>query len=457
MVEGRESVADELRSVASGLPSGGEDRPGQIEMAEAVAKAMTGRRNLVVQAGTGTGKSLAYLVPALHAGRRVVVATATKALQDQLATKDLPFLASRRPEGSFSFAVLKGRSNYLCRQRVSEAGLGAPVAVAQSLTGETETGSPKLADQIRRLATWGETSPTGDRSELDFEPDPRAWSAVSVGVRECPGAFRCPSGNACFTEQARARAAAADVVVVNMHLYASHVASGGAVLPEHDVLIVDEAHELEDVMTEGLGVELTPGRMRLLAQTARGLVDNSDQPATDDLSETAEWFDSSVRDFAGRARRSGHGPRRHSHENRRPPRPGSRGAAPSRARSARPPGRGRRHHGEAGARDTGGLASDRGRPDDRRRQIRPRRLGRDLGSIGPVRRAEAGAGRHRTGSRRAALAERHGDPDLGDDPAARPDPSRTPRRVDRSPRRRKPVSLLRELRPLLRNRAPGPP
>jgi ATP-dependent DNA helicase DinG len=270
-------------------------------MAEAVAKAIAEHRNLVVQAGTGTGKSLAYLVPALHAGRRVVVATATKALQDQLATKDLPFLASRRPEGSFTYAVLKGRSNYLCRQRVSEAGLGAPVAVAQSLTGETETsGSPRLAEQIRLLAAWGETSPTGDRSELDFEPDPKAWAAVSVGVRECPGAFRCPSGTACFTEQARAKAATADIVVVNTHLYASHVASGGAVLPEHDIVVVDEAHELEDVMTEGLGVELTPGRMRLLAQTARGLVDNSDHTATDELADTAEWFDSSVRDLAGK-------------------------------------------------------------------------------------------------------------------------------------------------------------
>ena len=132
------SVSEQLEEVASALPRGGEKRPGQLAMAEAVAKALAERRNLVVQAGTGTGKSLAYLLPAVRAGRRVVVATATKALQDQLANKDLPFLASIRPPGSFSYAVLKGRSNYLCRQRTYETGFGsekrsAAAPVIQSL------------------------------------------------------------------------------------------------------------------------------------------------------------------------------------------------------------------------------------------------------------------------------------------------------------------------------------
>ncbi len=300
-------------------------------MAEAVANAISNRRHLVVQAGTGTGKSLAYLLPVIRAGRPVVVATATKALQDQLATKDLPFLAGLSP-GLFSFAVLKGRSNYLCRQRAAETGLGTknpgtPVVqsfdmatdkngdaatddvdksevegttdgTAGTLSSESGSGTG-LAQQIRRLAAWGEKSPTGDRAELDFEPDPRAWAAVSVGPRECPGAYRCPSGAACFTEQARARAAAADIVVVNIHLYATHVASGGVVLPEHDVVIFDEAHELEDVMTAGLGVELTPGRVRAVAQAARGLVEREGTAAIDALFEGADRLEAVMRPLAG--------------------------------------------------------------------------------------------------------------------------------------------------------------
>lgn len=306
-------------------------------MAEAVARAIATRRHLVVQAGTGTGKSLAYLVPVIRGGRPVVVATATKALQDQLATKDLPFLAGLAP-GSFSFAVLKGRSNYLCRQRISETGLGSkspgtPVVQTFDMTvagngdahtadagahtadaraeqtGAAGTASSDngtegdfgtgLAQQIRRLAAWGDQSPTGDRAELDFEPDPRAWSAVSVGPRECPGAYRCPSSAVCFTEQARARAAAADIVVVNTHLYATHVASGGAVLPEHDVVIFDEAHELEDVMTAGLGVELTPGRVRATAQTARGLLQREGASAVDALFDAADSLEEAMRPLAG--------------------------------------------------------------------------------------------------------------------------------------------------------------
>ena len=122
---------------------------------------------------------------------------------------------------------------------------------------------------------------------------------MSVGPRECPGAYRCPSGAACFTEQARARAAAADIVVVNTHLYATHVASGGVVLPEHDVVIFDEAHELEDVMTSGLGVELSAGRVRAVAQTARGLVEREGTAAVDALFEAADRFEAVIRPLAG--------------------------------------------------------------------------------------------------------------------------------------------------------------
>ena len=180
--------------------------------------------------------------------------------------------------------MLKGRSNYLCRQRAAEVGqrgvqqemapeptqvslLGdapapatAPPALAPApLSAEVDPGDGRLVSQVRALIDWAEVSPTGDRADLPFEPSDRAWAMVSVGPRECPGAFRCPSGGDCFAESARAAAAAADVVVVNTHLYGSHLASGGMVLPPHDVAVFDEAHELEEVMTQSLGVERGPG------------------------------------------------------------------------------------------------------------------------------------------------------------------------------------------------------
>jgi ATP-dependent DNA helicase DinG len=288
-------------------------------MAEAVAEAIEEERHLVVQAGTGTGKSLAYLLPAVRSGRRVVVATATKALQDQLATKELPFLVThlgRRPP--FSFAVLKGRSNYLCRQRAEEVAGGGPdpsatdpglfagadtggegAGGADTGAGGEGAGLGRLGSEIRDLISWAATSATGDRAELDFEPHPRAWAAVSVSARECPGAYRCPSGTTCFAEWARTRAATADVVVVNTHLYATHVASGGVVLPDHDVLVLDEAHAVEDIMTAGLGIELTAGRLRAVALAARGLVARDDVALTDGVTDCADRLDRALRPLAG--------------------------------------------------------------------------------------------------------------------------------------------------------------
>ena len=295
-----DDVTGTLAAVASGLPGGGESRPGQQEMAEAVGRAVENRRHLVVQAGTGTGKSLAYLVPAARSGERVVVATATKALQDQLAHYDLPRVAAA-VGGTFSFAVLKGRSNYVCLQRVSEVGgrgeqmtlqpgSADPPDADDTLSAPPGDGPPvpddpaevvRLGEQVRRLVRWAGDTTTGDRAELAFEPHFRAWAMVSTTARECPGAFRCPSGRECFAEAARARAAEADVVVVNTHLYGAHLASGGAVLPPHDVVVFDEAHEVEEVMTDSLGVEIGPGRFRALAAAARPLLDPGSTGALD--------------------------------------------------------------------------------------------------------------------------------------------------------------------------------
>jgi ATP-dependent DNA helicase DinG len=284
-------TTDALRRVTARLPGGGEARDGQLEMADAVARAIASRRHLSVAAGTGTGKSLAYLVPAVLSGRHVVVATATKALQDQLATKDIPLVGEGlRP---FSSAVLKGRANYLCVQRLAEARL----AGTQGVLGGEDPAPGERAAQVRRVFEWAESTETGDRAELETEPDQRLWSTLSVTSDECPGAFRCPSGVGCFAERARAEAAAADVVVVNLHLLGADVASDGAVLPEHDVLVVDEAHALEEIVTESLGVSIGAGRLRAVAAAARAVAGpgrTAASGAVDDLAGLGERLEEAL-------------------------------------------------------------------------------------------------------------------------------------------------------------------
>ena len=146
---------------------------------------------------------------------------------------------------------------------------------------------------------WSQTSQTGDRADLSFEPSARAWNMVSVGPRECPGAYNCPSGGRCFAEAARERASVADIVVVNTHLYGAHLASGGVVLPEHDVIVFDEAHELEEVMTSSLGVEVTPGRFRSLATSARPLVEPRDGDLLDSLAAVGDQLGTLLADRVG--------------------------------------------------------------------------------------------------------------------------------------------------------------
>ena len=299
--------------------SGGEHRPEQQEMCRAVAEAVATGTHLVVQAGTGTGKSLAYLVPAALSGKKVVVATATKALQDQLAEKDLPLVdAGLGLAAPLDFAVLKGRSNYVCRQRVAEVGSGGIQAELgdQGLGRADEVerverveeaekparggAAPEgIVDEVRQLVAWSQTSPSGDRADLSFEPSDRAWNMVSVGPRECPGMHNCPSGGRCFAEAARERASVADIVVVNTHLYGAHLASGGVVLPEHDVVVFDEAHELEEVMTSSLGVEVTPGRFRSLVTAARALVEQRDAELLESLASVGDQLGALLGDRVG--------------------------------------------------------------------------------------------------------------------------------------------------------------
>jgi ATP-dependent DNA helicase DinG len=238
---------------------GGAERPGQVRMAEAVALAIDSGEHLAVQAGTGTGKSLAYLVPAArHAAAldaTVVVSTATIALQSQLIDRDLPRLAEavepllgRAP----TFAILKGRRNYVCKNRLHSGAADEPQEALFDPRAATELGR-----QVQRLRDWAETTESGDRDELVPGVDERAWRQVAVTARECIGAQRCQFGSRCFAERARDLAGRSDIVVTNHALLAIDALENGNVLPEHDVVIIDEAHDLVDRVTSIATAELS--------------------------------------------------------------------------------------------------------------------------------------------------------------------------------------------------------
>lgn len=267
-----EQTLETLDAVTVALPGGGERRDGQRRMATAVAEAIRDGGHVVVQAGTGTGKSLAYLVPTALAGKTTIVATATKALQDQLAGKDLPFLAERIP-GGIDYAVLKGRSNYLCLQRLEEAAADDRLGLGL----DDDKGRATLdSELLGRLRVFAAETETGDRTELP-DIDDRTWRLVSVGRDECPGAGRCPVGDDCLAERARRRAAAADVIVVNLHLYAIEIMVEG-ILPEHDLVVIDEAHQLEDIVSEAAGRQISPARLQAAARAAGSVLADRDAP-----------------------------------------------------------------------------------------------------------------------------------------------------------------------------------
>jgi ATP-dependent DNA helicase DinG len=247
-----------LAAAVAGI--GGAERPGQVKMAEAVAQAIDSGEHLAVQAGTGTGKSLAYLVPAArHAAAldaTVVVSTATIALQSQLIDRDLPRLAEavqpllgRAP----TFAILKGRRNYVCKNRLHNGAADE----SQEALFDTRSTVTELGRQVQRLREWAETSESGDRDELVPGVDERAWRQVAVTARECIGAQRCQFGSQCFAERARELAGRADIVVTNHALLAIDALENGIVLPEHDVVIIDEAHDLVDRVTSIATAELS--------------------------------------------------------------------------------------------------------------------------------------------------------------------------------------------------------
>ncbi|MBU5655632.1 ATP-dependent DNA helicase [Corynebacterium aurimucosum] len=284
-----DTTVDLLDAAVSSL--GGARRAGQVRMAEAVTTALEKERHLAVQAGTGTGKSLAYLVPAFrHAqgtGHTVIVSTATLALQRQLVERDLPRLAEALEphlEKKPTFAIMKGRSNYVCLNKVSRA---AELEDEDALLDEDSVSH--LGRHVQRVYEWAEDTETGDREDLEPGVPDLAWRQVSVTSNECLGATRCPHGEDCFAELARRRAADVDIVVTNHALLAIDAVADINILPEHDVVIIDEAHELDGRITSVSTAEITGRALKMAASRAKSLGANGkDQRLAEQANELSQ-------------------------------------------------------------------------------------------------------------------------------------------------------------------------
>jgi ATP-dependent DNA helicase DinG len=286
-----QSVADALSAAVAAL--GGERREGQVEMAEAVAQAMVGGDHLLVQAGTGTGKSLAYLVPSLLHDRRVVVATATLALQHQLVERDLPRLVEAVADidgVDRSYAVLKGRSNYACLHRIREG-----VPDDQGVLIETPQGS--MATKVLELRAWAEEqaedSGTGERDHAPAHTD-REWRQVSVSHRDCLGATKCPFGAECFAELARETAHRSHLIITNHSLLAIDAIEGVPMIPDYDVVVIDEAHELVSRVTQAATDELFAADVDRAARRSQRHVEGSE---ADDLADAGDALRAALGDL----------------------------------------------------------------------------------------------------------------------------------------------------------------
>jgi ATP-dependent DNA helicase DinG len=273
---------------------GGAARPGQVAMADAIAESLESGHHLLVQAGTGTGKSLGYLAPALlwlvrHPDERIVVATATLALQAQLANNDIPAaldavesVTGQRPR----HAILKGRTNYVCMLRLREGGAedqGTLIPAGDLI--ETIRSRPKstpesaLGTEVLALREWAENQAVrGGLADRDDAPPhtERGWAQVSIPVRECLGGQRCPYGAECFVESSRDAARAADLVVTNHALLAINAMHGGTALPEHRAVIIDEAHELVSRVTSAASSELSPQLVERVARRALNVLEDDE-------------------------------------------------------------------------------------------------------------------------------------------------------------------------------------
>ena len=281
---------------------GGAPREGQIEMAEAVANALTDRHHLMVQAGTGTGKSLAYIIPPLVHGRKVLVATATLALQRQLVERDLPAVvpALEKVLGrEITYAIYKGVGNYICLQKMNSE--------EPDPDGELMLGVSSLEKDAKRLHEWArKAGVSGDRDDAP-EVDRRVWAANSVSGRECVGADKCAFGSQCFAANAKAKAQTADVVVTNHTLLAIEIVDSHPILPERDAVVLDEAHEFMDRATQAVTEELTSARVLRAAAMARkfmpGKLADAFHKSANDFHESMVDYGESIRgDFTAQGR-----------------------------------------------------------------------------------------------------------------------------------------------------------
>ena len=251
-----------------------EYRPGQLDMARAVERALEERRHLIVEAGTGTGKTLAYLLPALRTGRRVIISTGTKALQDQLFFRDIPFLESLL--GELKVCYMKGRANYLCRHKL------VTLTTHPILSGLEEI------DQYHQISEWEKTTETGDRAEIAGLPESSPlWSRLDARSEACLGST-CPDYQRCFVTEMRRKAQESDIVIVNHHLFFADLAvrqlASGApdagVLPEAGAVIFDEAHELEEVASNYFGLSVSNLRFEDLVRDVEAMIKKSDSYAS---------------------------------------------------------------------------------------------------------------------------------------------------------------------------------
>ena len=281
---------------------GGAPREGQIEMAEAVANALTYRHHLMVQAGTGTGKSLAYIIPPLVHGRKVLVATATLALQRQLVERDLPAVvpALEKVLGrEITYAIYKGVGNYICLQKMNSE--------EPDPDGELMLGVSSLEKDAKRLHEWArKPGVSGDRDDAP-EVDRRVWAANSVSGRECVGADKCAFGSQCFAANAKGKAQSADVVVTNHTLLAIEIVDSHPILPERDAVVLDEAHEFMDRATQAVTEELTSARVLRASAMARkfmpGKLADAFHKAANDFHESMVDYGESIRgDFTAQGR-----------------------------------------------------------------------------------------------------------------------------------------------------------
>ena len=298
-------VLELLDTAVAGM--GGQNRPGQHEMARQVAQAIDEGKHLLVQAGTGTGKSLAYLVPLIHhsleSTKPTLVSTATLALQSQIVGRDLPrLLRTLQPQlpREVDVALLKGRSNYVCLHKTGggfpeeedPAGALFTLGDDHGVSHPSPAPTSAMGREVVRLREWAEETDTGDRDDLVPGVSDRAWRQVSVTSMECLGAQKCPVAAECFSERARAQAAVADVVITNHAMLAIAAFEGLAVLPDYDVVVIDEAHELQDRVTGAVTGQLSGTVISAAVTAAR----KHTSASVEELAQAARAFEKSMED-----------------------------------------------------------------------------------------------------------------------------------------------------------------